>query len=674
MGERSRTYKLSPLFPEGMVTDVDAGLLKPTQAALIQDAMWSYDGDLAKRAALMYATGANPLNGRTSKVTSCVHWYDGDTAKLCLGDIGGHAAMISSYSYSFGGATTSTASATYDFSSEVWPLCVYENEVILSRPSAPQFPLIRWAGATGANTAGAGTVSIGNDDDRVQGAGTNFLTRFSEANRYISVTDDRGVVFYYRVVKVESDTLLRVSSVITLPTDTGLSWSSNAYGYMNLCASIDSTGRAEASGTTITGTGTDWVNSITAIGAGDSIGQQNVGTRWNIASVGADTTITASIAPTDWSGVKAVDVLRNLPGTVAVEHQNRLHVTGNTVWPTRVYVLPAGASLNAEFNGVDSELTPLTSSLAEFFDVPSTNDDGKVIAMVSVREPGGLAVFRDRDFYMVYGEWPSIQIMKMSAEIGCVHRNGACEIPGGVAWMGYDGVYVHRPGGGIENITEGKIGNEYRVAVRQGPTITPQSNQSPWTRSIAYVDDHLIVTVGAGSTTGVGSTTYVYNMQNKAWAKWTGFGPLSAQRVIQSHNQIEVFLGDSTSNRFLAVSPAVQFPSVTGSASGVNGTFRAVSGGNIFGPRSDYGRVIDMKLTHSVAGSSPQLDVKWGSSTAATIGSGSNPTTTRIRPTTTQMGNLVRQQALELVESSGTFTILRLKEATITQRLRRQRA
>lgn len=675
----SRTYTLSPLFRDGLVTDLDSGLLQPSQAATAQDCIWSLDGDLCKRGAFLYATGANPLNANTDKITSAVLWYDGTTAKLIMGDAAGRLAAISSYSYTPGGATTTTASAAYStgLGGQVWPVVIYDNEIIITSPPTRTWPTMRWSGATGALTSGAGTVSAGGDDDRIQGVGTNFLTRFSEANRYIVITDDRGVDWYFKVAKVESDTLLRVTAPVKQALDTGLSWSSSPIGYFNLCAVIDDRGRVSNSTTTVTGDSTSWTETTSLPGVGDIIGQTTVGSRWGIASVTDDNTLTTSVAPSDWSGTKPYRILRRQPGHIVCEHQNRLYFSGTVTYPNRVHLFPAGASASVEFNGIDSSTTdPLSATMSEFFDVPSTADDGCVTAMVSVREPGGLAVFRDRDFYMVYGEWPSIQIQKLSSEIGCTHWRGACEIPGGVAWLGYDGVYIHRPGGGIENITEGKIGNEYRTFVRGGPVLSPQSNNQPWARDIAYIDDHIVVTLGDNSSSpSTSSKVYAYNMLTKAWATWTGVGPVAMSTIQLSRNSREVLLSDVNSNRFLGISPAVQTGGAVGSSSGVNGTFNVVSGGNIFGARGNLGRVIDMKLTHTVSGTStPQLLVRFAGTTAATIGAGSNPTTTRIRPSSTQMGVGVRQQQLQFIESSGTFSVLRLKEATITQRLRRQRA
>lgn len=681
MGERSRTYKLSPLFPEGMVTDVDAGLLKPTQAALIQNAIWNSHGDLCKRNGFYWASSSDPLNGNTSKITSAVPFSSPDGRRyVAIGDVDGRLAAYEPTAaltapYNSGASAAIAVQASFG----VYPILAYDNEVICATKIYYQYPLLRWAGSTTAATSGAGTVEVASGDDRVRGTGTNFTTRFPADNsyHYIKITDDYGIAWYYRVEYVESDELLRVSSAIEMETDSSLAWASSPFGFFNISSLVDDRGRASHSTSTVTGYATTWDSYAQQLVANDFIGQS--GKRSNIATVTDGVTLTVSAAPTDWAGAtpKPYVALRRIFGNLVCEHQNRLHVAGFETHPNRVAVLPAGASANVAYNGVDDEVnTPIVANQAEFFDVPSPTDPGCIRAIVSVREPGGLAVFRDRDFYMVYGEWPSIQIMKISSDVGCLAWRAACEIPGGVAWAGRDGIYIHRPGGGIEDITEGRIKQTW-ISLVQGLSSEPSPTNNVAYVCVGYIDDHIVVSVSGTAEDAVSSaTTYAYNIRQKAWVEWTGIAPRCFSPINSGTNsgRQNVFMSDSTTNRFLSLGSAI-LPISTWSALAVNGSFLARSGQNAFGPRGDYGRVIDMKVSYAMTGTSPTFTVKWDSSTAATVSTtASSYNTVRIRPGSSTMGTMSRTSQLEIAEASGTHTALRIQELTITQRLRRQRA
>lgn len=671
----SRPYTLAPLFPEGMVTDADANLLKQSQAVLVQNGMWNANGHLQKRGGFVYATAANPLNGNTSKVTSCVHWTmpGFSEGSLVMGDMAGRISHIYPYSWGFGPRASSTASSALALPNVyAYPVLVYDDEVIVVHPVG-SIPVSRWSGAYTAATSGSGTVSVAQDEVIIDGAGTNFTTRFAEAGQYIQITDDNGIKWYYRVEYVESDTRLRVSSPVEMTTDSGLSWSSSPYAHMNIWVLLDDKGRAFNSSTTVTGRATDWQSGDNVVLADDVIGQVTFGDRFNIAAVVGDQEVTVSTAPSAWSGYKPMEVNRRMYGTIACEHQNRLCFAGFTNARNRVAILPAGASASVAFNGIDSASTnPLAASRAETIDIPSPNEDGEIRALLSVREPGGLAVLRDRDFYMVYGEWPSVQVQKISSEVGCIGWRAACEIPGGIAWAGAEGVYIHRPGGGVENITDGKIRKEWTALARTAGQ--DRDTMDSYQTCVAYIDDHIVVSVSDSSVTT--TTTYAYNMRNQAWAKWTGITPRSYSRIQNpGYAGIEAIAADTTTNRFLGMSSALTTTYV-GSTSAVNGTFLARSGFNTTGIYNELSRVIDGKITYTMSGSSPVFVVKVGGAadTAVTVSTTGTTVTRRFRPSSTQMGVGERLAQIEITESSGTFTALELEALSFTVRKRRARA
>lgn len=671
----SRPYTLAPLFPEGMVTDVDANLLKNTQAVLVQNGMWNANGHLQKRGGFVYATAANPLDGNTSKVTSCVHWTQPNFSEgsLVMGDMAGRIAHIYPYGYGFGPRASSTASDALDLPNPyAYPVLVYDDEVLVVHPVG-SIPVVRWAGAYTAAANGTGTISVYNDDVIVDGSGTNFTTRFFEAGQYLIVTDDNGIKWYYLVESVESDTRLRVSTPIEMTTDSGLSWGSTPYALMNIWVLLDDKGRAFNSSTTVTGRATDWQTGDNVVLADDVIGQTTIGTRYNIATVVGDQELTTSTAPADWVSYKPMEINRRIHGTIVCEHQNRLHFAGFSNARNRVAILPAGASASVAFNGIDSASTnPLAASRAEIIDIPSPNEYGEIRALLSVREPGGLAVLRDRDFYMVYGEWPSVQVQKISSDVGCIGWRAACEIPGGIAWAGAEGVYIHRPGGGVENITDGKIRKEWTALARTAGQ--DRDTMDSYQTCVAYVDDHIIVSVSDSSVTT--TTTYAYNMRNQAWAKWTGITPRSYTRIQNpGYAGIEAIAADTTTNRFLGMSSALGTTYV-GSTSAVNGTFLARSGFNVTGMYNELSRIIDGKVTYTLSGTAPVFVVKLGGAadTATTISTTGTTVTRRFRPSSTQMGVGERFAQLEITESSGTFTALELEAVQLTVRKRRARA
>lgn len=677
----ARTFTLTPLFPEGMVTDVDPSLLKPTQAALIENAIWNVNGHLQKRGGLFYVTAANPLNSNTSKITSCVG-YDSFAGSpgLVMGDSNGRVAYTD-YSFNFVSASSAAATTTLTLKSgsPVWPILVYDDEVLVVVPTAAS-PLFRWAGATTAAAAGAGTVAVNTADDLIIGTGTNFLTRFPEDNQFIVITDAKGIEWYYRIAKVESDTLLRVTSKTEIGTTTGLSWAASPYGLFNISAIItEGEGRISNAGTTVTGQATSWVTPYTEVAAGDFIFQpNNEVSRWQVASVTDDNTLTTAINP-GWASGKAGTITRRIFGNIACEHQNRLHFAGFSPHPNRVYLLQAGASANGAYNGIDSTVTAEhNANVAEYFDVPSPNEPGLIKALLSVREPGGLAVFRDRDFYMVYGEWPSIQVQKISSDTGCLSWRAACEIPGGVAWAGLEGVYIHRPGGGVQNIADGKIRREWTTLARLVDEYSDRLAADDVV-CIAYVDDHIVVSVDYTTLpTTATTTTWAYSLRNDAWVKWTGYAPRSYSRILNPGVRgLDAYAADQNTNRFISVASAVDSNSV-GSTDAVNGTFKARSGYNAFtGVVSDMFRVIDGKVTYSMVGSSsPAFVVKTGLSldTSTTVSTQSTYGVKRFRPSSTQMGVLSTGQAFEITESTGTMTKLVIHGVEWTVRARRRRA
>ena len=692
-----RVTNTRQLFAKGQVTDLDTSDLAPDQAEALRDAVWSANGDLAKRGAFLYASAANPLNGRTTKITGVCVLPDENsspqTYRIVVGEHAGHIGVLSSYSYTPGTANTSaTTSSTLNIANSgafgmVYPLVAYQGEVIVAMlgkdmvtPTAGQASsiLYRWAGNTTTFSSFTGTVSATAGEDTVTGVGTLFTTE-AAVNAYLYVADSTGVKMSYRITSIESNTRLRVSSPIQV-TVAGVSYSIGAFGLFNIASLVTTKGRSSNSTTTQTGQATTWNSGLDRVkGNTDWMSDAAGAARVYVTSVASDTSIGTSTALALTNA--KYRICRPLAGRIVTQHAGRLWVAGVPWAPNRLQVTPAGFQLGDAFNGVDSTSTAIgLAGTVESVEIPSPYDPGRIVALEAGNDPGPLLVLRDTDAYVVYGEWPSVQVTKLGDNIGCVHQFASCASEHGFFWAGSDGVYQYRPGGGVRDLTEGRVNREWRAFVKS------LAGNATFQVSVEVVDSWLVISAAYGSETDTQvsppntfpSTQYVYDIDRDAWGTWTGPNVLGMSTVFIGGKPREVIATDYSTNRLVTLSGAMD-PTLAGSANGVNGTFLARSGRMLLGSAGQLGRVIGARLTYRMTGSSPQFTVKFGSTslqTAATVTTTTTGTayaTTRLRPTL-NLGSEFRDVQVEFAESSGTPTRLELNEFQWVTRERRVRA
>ena len=685
-----RRTTITRLFEKGLVTDVDPLDSGLESATVLQDAVWNKNGDLAKRGGLMYATATNPLNARTQGLTGCLY-YNSEVvpalrdSTLVLTDDGGHIGKIGSYSYTHGAPTTDTTSATLSLtSSPVWPVTVWDGEIIVTRPTTYN-AMFRWAGATAAASASAGTVTVTDGSDVVTGSGTAFTTEYTDG-QYLVVTDSTGVTWYLLVRAVQSDTVLTLTSPAAF-TGAGMAATFLSYGHFNLCSEVTTRGTVSSSSTTVTGVGTGWATVPDAPLAGDVIGVPADGAtsgsprhQFNATPTATSGTLTA--APSSaWSSDYYV-AARRFTGSIVTPHAGRLWVAGHHAFPNRLQVTPAGFRLNDAWNGVDSTTTdPIRACIAESIDIPTGEPaEGRIVALASMNEPGPLLILRDRDAYILYGEWPSVQVTKLGDELGCLHWGAVTTMDGAAYWAGPDGVYVYRPGGGVRELTRGRIRRDYLNLVRGLDTVPPINTTERTPVIVTAVDNHVIIMVG-DTADPTSSTTYVYDVVGDRWVEWTGVTARGAQRAAFPDRSYEAFVVDPVLNVVVGLSTALE-GDFHPDGYMIDGAFRAQGALSVTSTGDVLGRVTDAKLTYRLNGtSSPAFTVKFGrevaqfvEQTISTVATGDAYGFTRFRPGSLVMGQLHRAMRWEFVESAGTVTQLELNQFSYTTRERRGRA
>lgn len=675
----ARRTALRQLFSKGQVTDVDTADLAPDMAESLRDCVWTANGDLSKRGGFLYATGANPINGNTDLVAGVFLYPLKDTStpdtftyKLLVTDSVGRLGILSSYTYSYGTANTATTATFLTMPDGAFPVLLWQDEVVFASDNSFR-TLFRWAGSTGTeDSSPTGTVAMTAGQDVVTGSGTVFTTEVA-VGQYMNIEDGDGVFTAFLVEQVESNTRLRVSapSQITYPGDT---FTVTNFGRVNISTLVTDKGLVSGSTTTLTGLGTDWDTGLDQIDGGvfnnaDWISASDSTQRIGISSATSDTSLNLRGTPSPaWSSDPYV-VGRPLTGNIVTSHAGRLWVAGVPWAPNRLQVTPVGYNLSDVFNGVDSSSTdPDNAAIVESVDIPDPNSPGFITALASGNDPGPLLVLRDRDAYIAYGEWPSVQVTKLGDDIGCLDWRAVTFHDRTFYWAGLEGVFSYTPGGGVRNLTEGRIYREWKAAV---------SAASLTSTIVAVVNQTLFVAV---DTLGGTDFAYTFDIERGAWSTLTDGRWAQATPVVFAEAARDVFVTELGTNRVVSLRAATD-PAYAGTSNSLQGSFLARSGRMLMGSAGDLGRVVDSRVTYRMtAGSSPQFTVKYGSvslNTAATVTtttSGTAYATQRIKPGSTNLGTSARDMQVEFAESSGTPARLEINEFSWVTRERRKRA
>lgn len=675
----ARRQVLRRLFEKGQVTDTDTSDLAPDMAEALRDAVWSANGDLAKRGGFLYATGANPINANTTALRGVFLYPVEDTStpntftyKLLVTDTARRLGVLSSYTYAYGTANTSTTATTVTVPAAGAPVLGWRNEVIFVTDSSDR-TLVRWGGSTGTEDASpTGTVAVTIGQDIVTGTGTAFTTEVA-AGQYVNIDDANGVVTSYLVEEVESNTRLRVSgpSQVAFPGDT---FTVTNFGQVNISSLVTNKGLVSSSGSSATGKGTTWQTGLdrvdqSSFNNADWIVATDSTQRVGISSATSDTGLNLQGTPSpSWSD-DAFVIGRPLVGNVIAAHAGRLWVAGVPWAPNRLQVTPVAHNLSDAFNGVDSPTRdPDNAAIIESVEVPDDASPGYITGLASGNDPGPLLILRDRDAYIAYGEWPSIQITKLGDDIGCLDSRAVTFHDKSFYWAGLEGVFTYTPGGGVRNLTEGRIYREWKASLA-GAELDAVV--------VAVVNRTLFVGVDTAGGTDFG---YMLDLDRGGWSTLTDCRWGQATPVVFAGQGRDVFATELGTNRVVSLRSATD-PTLAGVSNSLQGSFLARSGRMLLGQAGDLGRVVDAKVTYRLTGtSSPAFTVKFGTTSLDTAGtvstttSGTAHATQRFFPGSTQMGNQVRDVQVEFAESAGTITRLELNEFSWVVRLRRPRA
>jgi hypothetical protein len=674
----ARRTALRQLFSKGQVTDVDSADLAPDMAESLRDVVWTANGDLSKRGGFLYATGANPVDANTDPLLGCAVFptesttTPGDyTYRLVVTDNQGRVGVLSGYTYSYGTPNSSTASLALLPLLAAYPVMLWQDELILTRfDSTRNRMTYRWGGSIAAEDATpSGTVALTANSDVVTGTATAFTSEVT-VGQYLNVTDATvGLEYCFRVEFIESDTLLRVSGKSQVAVSGN--YTVTNFGYPNISTLVTDKGTVTTAATTATGKATDWTGGLDEVIANHLGASWLAGTaattRYAITTLTDDNTLTLAAA----AGLTNSNYVIGMPlaGHIITDHAGRLWIAGVPWAPNRLQVTPVGHNLSDVFNGIDSSTTdPDNAAVIESIEIPDDKSPGFITALASGNDPGPLLVLRDRDAYIVYGEWPAVQVTKLGEDIGCSDWRGVTFHDRTFYWASLEGVFSYTPGGGVRNLTEGRIYREWKAQIGVDEVDS---------MVVAVVNRTLFVSVGLVTNTDF---AYMYDIDRGAWSTLTDGQWSHAMPVVFAGEGRDVFVTERGTNRIVSLAAATD-PAYAGTGNSLQGSFLARSGRMLMGSAGDLGRVVDSRVTYRMtSGSSPQFTVKYGSvslNTAATVTtttSGTAYATTRIKPGSTNLGTSARDMQVEFAESSGTPARLEINEFSWVTRERRKRA
>ena len=654
-------------FSLGLLTDQDPLSYGLRGAQVLTDAVWT-SGMVAKRGGFQYVTADSLLS---SSLVGCMIWPTvSGSYRLIVTDGSGNVGYITSYGY--GSGATTSESAAGPTGNELVPVAFYDDEVILAyRDSADSLdPLVRWAGAsTSGLSAPGGTIAF-LQGDVVVGTGTTFTTQ-ARVGCYITATSTLSAR-NMRVVAIESNTRLRVSHHASDETETfsGASWTINSTGYIGLRSrvSVDrltAPGQASttAASATLTGRGTTWNSGNYRLKVGDFLSTPDAGSAYGesfgypVTAVASNTSLTLGDVAGS-SGTYDYYASRQLCGRVATVHAGRLWV-GNLPWaPRRLQVLPVGYALGGNNNGVDAD--PYNKITAEYVEVLNPNTAGEIRSLEPTPEPGPLFIGCDDACYVAFGEWPNTSITRLPNAPGLLSIRASCSSPlHGVFFLSRDGIHQYRPGGGVVDLSDGRVNRAYRSAAASATRGT-----------IGVIDGYVIASVDDGATWN----TWVYEIAGKRFCKWSSYNPVHVSQGLDTTGTRLFFIQNST-RRVADVKPAL---TDTGAAGDIYGTFAAQSGRRVLGEVAQPGRLTNLKTTFQLS-NADTLRVRTGRDTMTTdqtlTGTAdTNPRTSRITAPNAagNVGDALNDLAVEYSESGSGQSLVRLHEVRAQVRTRRR--
>lgn len=644
-------------FQKGWVRDLSRVQLGMGAAYTLQDAVWT-NGVVSRRGPIRRAGSSAPTGDAADTILGVFPWLrSGGSTDLVISYYDNSAlnykvGVIPYGSYDYGDSGTTVSSSTISTLPGAYvPVALYRNEIILAKDNSSFGKLVRYAGAADDATAETGTVALEAGSDVVTGTGTNFTTTLAVGNYVKTNTDTLGPL-YYMVTKVESDTIVRISSPASI-TYTGASWTTEGVGYFNIHSLVTEDGEVStAPTTTITGVGTSWNTGgleTIAPAADDLIGRTASGSATEyrrISSISNDTTLTVASAPGGAWSTDRYRATRSLVGGAVAIHQGRIWATYPWFDSDRIQVLPQDFGMSTAVNGIDSTITrAIQSRTVESFELEGVRSDGQAIGLLSMPEPGPLVALKTTDAFLIFGEWPNITVTKLSEGCGALRQdNGlpgaaACVTDKGAFWAGANNIYWYRGGGEPRQLLSGKL-----ETIWHGYQATGANSYA----RVSAMNDCVFVAFSSGC--------WVYNIVNEAWSSWTN-ATFDFSVVLSAPDRSDVYVLDSNEIRSLFYT-LVGVPGGSPTAA-ESGTFELETGEGIFSDIDERFRVIEAKLTYELYPSTARVTVGFGQGTftteatlsGTTYGTAPEIQTTIIRPSSGNFGTEVRYMRMKLTET-----------------------
>ena len=666
-------------FTGGMRTDAPDYSLNPAESAYAQDLIypngiaqqrwgWSFDSTQAfSGSAATKIAGASrhnyPLSGLAQSVVS--HRKD-STGKI---------GNLQSYN---GAADTILWDNPIGAVTEWLPRCFYNGETIFCAQDGDQ-PIVRFAGVVSAPiTTLTGTWKMVNQRSTIgdqatsllsippDGSGNSilYLGQFAHFTapsttssfslnpmlcaRVTSIgtgtTQHEIAIDSFRNYSLNADSFVSTQAVKISPT--GFAWpavevysagSISRTSAVSGTSSVWTANSADLSATSVVRTSNGTTTSDALLVINPTSGQRHEIcsiTGYTVSSGNSGTITTAGELTSQTQA--AYKILRGLPFKDACVHRGSICGTGFSKFPNRVYIGPPGWNLSIPPGGTDpfdpvaacgytsatlTGFVDVADFLMTFYDVPSRYDSNPVVAVLP--SSGPLLVLKSSMVYGLYGAWPDFDTTIVANGSGCIDLRSAISTSGVAYWAGSDGIYMFR-GGQIQNITEGRIGVEWRSLMM---------GFNPGTSSVCcgVTSTHLIVSVqgliqartggasnGPDALLGPANRVYAYDLKAGTWSSRLSNVNTPSMFNSKVRGEPDAVLGVDTSggySRVIDLAPITTGLQVVTRGSGI--AFAASSEGQAASPLDANGVAPQMigwtgsalAQNSGIAGESKMLDI-----------------------------------------------------------------
>lgn len=285
-------------------------------------------------------------------------------------------------------------------------------------------------------------------------------------------------------------------------------------------------------------------------------------------SVGGNANVISIRAPISSLTNATYRILRRCPFKDATVHKGSFWGTGVKQYPNRVYVAPPGWNMGLAPQSVepfdatvDSDFVDLADFTLQPIDVPSAYDSDPVVALLATSGP--LLVLKTASVYGIYGTYPSYEQTLLAQGAGCIDLRSAVTVSGVAYWAGMRGIYMYA-GGQIQNITEGRIGEEWQDLMRGWDAGTSYC-------TIGIVAGQLVVSVGGLDSTATAAAkvgpdssapsarTFIFDMNSRTWAGRMTNMKARYMSSSRSKDEIDALLAvsDDRQGRIIDIAPAL---------------------------------------------------------------------------------------------------------------------